>query len=90
VNKTSKIYIAGHRGLAGSAIVRALQASGHNNIITRTHAELDLIDQRAVEALYDQERPEYIGLAFSRPREDGDRISATKTNSPIPPRQISH
>jgi len=53
VNKTSKIHIAGQRGLAGSAIVRALQASGHTNIITRPHAKLDLIDQRAVEAFYD-------------------------------------
>jgi len=53
VNKTSKIYIAGHRGLAGSANVRALQASGHTNIITRTHAELDPIDQRAADAFYD-------------------------------------
>jgi GDP-L-fucose synthase len=54
LNKTSKIYVAGHRGLAGSAIVRALQADGYTHIITRPHAELDLLDQRAVEALYDQ------------------------------------
>ena len=90
MNKTSKIHIAGHRGLAGSANVRALQTSGHTNIITRTHAELDLIDQRAVEAFYGQERPEYVDLAFSRPREDGDRISAAETNPPIPPHQIAH
>jgi len=67
VNKTSKIHIAGHRGLASSANVRALQTSGHTNIITRTHAELGPIDQRAVDAFYDQARPEYVVLAFSRP-----------------------
>lgn len=66
MNKDSKIYVAGHRGLAGSAIVRQLQAAGHHNIVTRTHAELDLIDQRAVEAFYDQERPEYVVLAAAK------------------------
>lgn len=66
MNKTSKIYVAGHRGLAGSAIVRALQADGYTNIITRTHAELDLIDQRAVEAFYEQEKPEYVVLAAAK------------------------
>jgi GDP-L-fucose synthase len=66
LNKTSKIYVAGHRGLAGSAIVRALQADGYTHIITRTHAELDLIDQRAVEAFYEQEKPEYVVLAAAK------------------------
>ena len=45
MNKTSKIYVAGHRGMVGSAIVRELQRQGYTNIITRTHAELDLINQ---------------------------------------------
>jgi GDP-L-fucose synthase len=66
LNKTSKIYVAGHRGLAGSAIVRALLADGYANILTRTHAELDLIDQRAVEAFYEQEKPEYVVLAAAK------------------------
>jgi GDP-L-fucose synthase len=66
LNKTSKIYVAGHRGLAGSAIVRALQADGYTNIVSRTHADLDLIDQRAVEAFYEQEKPEYVVLAAAK------------------------
>jgi len=79
--------------------VRALKASGHTNILTSTHAKLDPIDQRAVKTFYDEERPEYVVLAFSRPREElaleylnrgGNPISATKTNPPIPPHQIAH
>jgi GDP-L-fucose synthase len=66
LNKTSKIYVAGHRGLAGSAIVRALKADGYTNIVTRTHAELDLIDRRAVETFYEQENPEYVVLAAAK------------------------
>jgi GDP-L-fucose synthase len=66
VNNDSKIYVAGHRGLAGSAIVRQLRAAGYSNVVTRTHAELDLIDQRAVDAFYDQERPEYVVLAAAK------------------------
>ena len=50
MNKESKIYIAGHRGLVGSALVRRLQAKGYANLVTRTHAELDLCDQAAVRA----------------------------------------
>ena len=62
----AKIYVAGHRGLAGSAIVRRLQAEGYRNIVTRTHAELELTDQRAVRAFFDQEKPEYVFLAAAR------------------------
>ena len=62
----SKIYVAGHRGLAGSAIVRRLQARGYRNIATRPHAELDLIDQRAVKAFFEQERPEIVFLAAGK------------------------
>jgi GDP-L-fucose synthase len=62
----ARIYIAGHRGLAGSALARRLQAAGYRNLITRTHAELDLIDQRAVRALFEQEKPEYVLLAAAK------------------------
>jgi GDP-L-fucose synthase len=62
----AKIYVAGHRGLAGSAIVRALQAAGHAHILTRGHAELDLTVQAQVEAFFAAERPEYVFLAAAR------------------------
>ncbi len=66
MNKQSKIYIAGHRGLAGSALVRRLQAGGYQNFVTRTHAELDLTDQAAVVAFFEKEKPEYVFLAAAR------------------------
>lgn len=66
MNKESKIYIAGHRGLVGSAIVRLLQAKGYNNIITRTSSELDLRRQTVVEAFFEMEQPEYIFLAAAK------------------------
>ena len=66
MQKDSKIYVAGHRGLVGSALMRTLQAKDYINIITRTHAELDLIDQRAVEDFLVQEKPEYVFLAAAR------------------------
>ncbi len=62
----SRIYVAGHRGLVGGAIVRRLQADGHRGLITRTHAELDLTDERAVRAFFDAERPEYVFLAAAK------------------------
>lgn len=62
----SKIYVAGHRGLAGSAIVRALQAQGFNNFVLRTHAEVDLCDQRATAAFFAEEKPEYVFLAAAK------------------------
>ncbi len=62
----SRIYIAGHRGLVGSAIVRRLQAAGHSRLITRTHAELDLTDAHATEAFFDAERPEHVFLAAAK------------------------
>jgi GDP-L-fucose synthase len=62
----SKIYVAGHRGLAGSAIVRRLRAKGYSNIVTRTHAELDLVDQRAVREFLGRERPEAVFLAAGK------------------------
>ena len=66
MEKESKIFVAGHRGMVGSAIVRELRRQGYTNIITRTHAELDLTDQRAVEEFFATERPEYVFLAAAK------------------------
>lgn len=66
MEKNSKIYVAGHRGMVGSAIVRELRRQGYDNIITRTHKELDLIDQRAVDGFFAAERPEYVFLAAAK------------------------
>ena len=63
MNIDSKIYVAGHRGMVGSAIVRELQRQGYTNIITRTHKELDLTRQEAVEAFFAQVKPEYVFIA---------------------------
>ena len=60
MNKTSKIYVAGHRGMVGSAIVRELQCQGYTNIVTRTHKELDLTRQSQVEDFFAAEKPEYV------------------------------
>ena len=57
LTKGDKIYVAGHRGLVGSAIVRSLKRSGYDNIIGRTHSELDLTDQRAVREFFEAEKP---------------------------------
>jgi GDP-L-fucose synthase len=66
MDKMAKIYVAGHTGLVGSALVRALQARGYTNFITRTHAELDLERQSAVEAFFETEKPEYVFLAAAK------------------------
>lgn len=66
MEKDSKIYVAGHRGMVGSAIVRELQRQGYENIIVRTHAELDLQRQQSVEQFFDAERPEYVFLAAAK------------------------
>jgi GDP-L-fucose synthase len=63
IEKNAKIYVAGHRGLVGSAIVRSLKREGYDNIVTRTHAEMDLTDQKAVFDFFEKERPEYVVLA---------------------------
>lgn len=65
-NKNTKIYVAGHRGMVGSAIIRQLKAKGFNNIVTRTHAELDLCNQRAVSDFFKQEKPEQVYLAAAK------------------------
>jgi GDP-L-fucose synthase len=61
-----KIYVAGHRGMVGSAILRNLQAKGSNNIVTRTHSELDLTNQAAVQAFFEQEKPDQVYLAAAK------------------------
>lgn len=66
MKKNSKIFIAGHRGLVGSAIVRVLQKKGFSNLILKTHKELDLLDQRAVKNFFDSEKPEYVFLAAAK------------------------
>ncbi|MCR4738999.1 MAG: GDP-L-fucose synthase [Lachnospiraceae bacterium] len=66
MEKDAKIYVAGHRGLVGSAIVRNLKSRGYTNIIGKTHSELDLTDQAAVRAFFDREEPEYVILAAAK------------------------
>lgn len=66
MNKSDKIYVAGHRGLVGSAIVRNLQAKGYTNIIGRTHKELDLTNQQAVRDFFEQEKPDVVVLAAAK------------------------
>lgn len=66
ITKNSKIYVAGHRGMVGSAIVRRLQSAGYSNLVMRTHAELDLIDQTTVMEFMQQEKPDYIFLAAAK------------------------
>jgi len=66
MDKNSKIYVAGHRGLVGSAIVRNLRRSGYENLVLRSSDELDLEKQALVEAFFDQERPEYVFLAAAK------------------------
>ena len=66
MEKNAKIYVAGHRGMVGSAIVRELERQGYTNIITRTHKELDLTRQEAVERFFTEEKPEYVFLAAAK------------------------
>lgn len=66
MEKQSKIYVAGHKGLVGSAIVRELQKKGYTNIIGKTHKELDLMDPVAVERFFKEEKPEYVFLAAAK------------------------
>lgn len=66
MNKDAKIYIAGHGGLVGSALVRCLSAKGYSNLVLRTHAELELRDQVAVRAFFANEKPEYVLLAAAK------------------------
>jgi GDP-L-fucose synthase len=66
MEKNAKIYIAGHRGLVGSAIMRRLQAEGYSNLLTHTHAQLDLLDQQAVNDFFEKEKPAYVFLAAAK------------------------
>ena len=66
MDKTAKIYIAGHRGMVGSAIQRSLAEAGYANLITRTHAELDLTNQAAVTQFLEQQKPDYLFLAAAK------------------------
>lgn len=66
MEKNAKIYVAGHRGMVGSAIVRELERQGYTNIITRTHKELDLCHQEDVEKFFAEEKPEYVFLAAAK------------------------
>lgn len=66
MERDAKIYVAGHRGLVGSALVRALHQAGYHNVLTRSHAELDLTDARAVDTWFGQTRPDYVFLAAAK------------------------
>jgi GDP-L-fucose synthase len=76
--RDARVYVAGHRGLVGSAVLRHLQAQGFTNLITRTRAELDLRDPHAVDAFFAAERPEYVS---SPP----PRSAASSPTPPTPP-----
>lgn len=77
MNKTDKIYVAGHRGMVGSAIMRALESKGFNNLLSRTSGELDLRDQQAVGEFFKTERPDYVFLAAAK-------VGGIKANSTYP------
>lgn len=66
MDRTAKIYVAGHRGLVGSALLRELERQGYSNIVTRTHKELDLLNQQEVESFFAVEKPEYVFLAAAK------------------------
>ena len=66
MNNNARIYVAGHRGLVGSALVRRLRAGGYTNLLMRTHAELDLTQQQAVQQFFENEKPEYVFLAAAK------------------------
>src|SRR5687768_11274603 len=66
MEKNDKIYVAGHYGLVGSAIMRSLKHKGYSNLLTRTHAELDLTDQKATEVFLATEKPDYVFLAAAK------------------------
>ena len=66
MNASDKIYVAGHRGMVGSAVCRALARQGYTNVVTRTHKELDLLDPAAVRAFYEAEKPDVAVIAAAR------------------------
>jgi len=77
MNKTDRVYVAGHNGLIGSAIMRLLESKGYSDILVRTHKELDLTDQKAVYAFFETEKPEYVFLAAGK-------VGGIKANSAYP------
>ncbi|WMW66283.1 GDP-L-fucose synthase [Nitratidesulfovibrio liaohensis] len=83
MTRDSKIYIAGHRGLVGSAILRKLEAAGHRNLLYKTRSELDLCDQQAVRSFFERERPEYVFLAAAK-------VGGIHANHRYPAEFISH
>ena len=66
MEKEAKIYVAGHRGMVGSAIVRALNREGYHNLLTKTHSELNLCRQEEVEQFFAEEKPDYVFLAAAK------------------------
>ena len=66
MNLNNKIYVAGHRGLVGSAIVRQLKSRGFSNLLMRTHKDLDLTNQEQVQKFFQQEKPDYVILAAAK------------------------
>lgn len=83
MDKHAKIYVAGHRGLVGSALMRNLLGKGHTNLVARTHSELDLSDQAAVEAFFLDEKPDYVFLAAAR-------VGGIHANNEYPAEFIRH
>lgn len=81
MNKTDKIYVAGHKGLVGSAIVRNLESKGYNNILTRTHSELDLTNQQVVQDFFSIEKPDLVVLAAAK-------VGGIHANNTLPARFI--
>lgn len=69
MNEADSIYVAGYRGLAGSALVRALRMAGYQRIVTATHAEVDLLDYAATRTFFAAQRPQYLFMAAARYRE---------------------
>ncbi len=66
MEKSSKIYVAGHTGLVGSAITRNLKKNGYKNLLLKTHNELELLDQKEVQNFFENEKPEYVFLAAAK------------------------
>jgi len=83
MDRNAKIYVAGHRGLVGSAILRRLQAGGYGNLVTRSHTELDLTDQQAVQQFYAAEKPGYVFIAAAK-------VGGIHANSTYPADFIYH
>ena len=82
LDKNAKIYVAGHRGLVGSAIWKNLQDKGYTNLIGKTHKELDLLDAVSVRKFFDEEQPEYVFLAaFTVPTSSTKTCKYSKTSS---------